>query len=119
VSGEGDSQIPFTGEEMRILDGVYDRAVGAEETTETSLETIRDLISLHLDTLSHDMNRAMRLLASITAIVAIPSVIGSLLGMNLRDVPWPWELWQVAAVSVSVAVLLAAYFYKKGWLRGT
>jgi len=115
----GNSQIPFTGEEMRILDSVYDRAVGTEETTETSLETIRDLISLHLDTLSHDMNRAMRLIAAMTAIVAIPSVINSLLGMNLVGIPWPWELWQVAIVSISVAVLLATYFYRKGWLRGT
>lgn len=116
---KGNTQIPFTDEEKRILDTVYDRAVGAEETTETTLETTRDLISLHLDTLSHDMDRAMRLLASITAIVAIPSVIGSLLGMNLIDYPWPWQLWQIAAVSLSVAVLLAAYFYRKGWLSGT
>lgn len=110
--------IAFTEEEKRILDTVYDRAIGAEETTEMALQTVRDLIDMHLDTVSHDINRAMRLMAAITCIVAIPSVIGALLGMNLIDVPWPWHLWQVALVGISVALLLAIYFYKRGWLAG-
>jgi len=115
---KGNTRIPFTEEEARTLDTVYDRSVAVEETTETSLETMRDLISLHLDTLSHDMNRVMRLLASITAIVAIPTIITSLLGSNLVDVPWPWQLWQVGAFTTVIALLLAAYFYRRGWLRG-
>ncbi|MCJ7631458.1 hypothetical protein MUP77_03525 [Candidatus Bathyarchaeota archaeon] len=111
--------VRLTEEELRILDTVYDRAVAAEETTETSLDTIRDLISLHLDTLSHDMDNAMRLLASITVIVAVPSVIGTLLGTNLVGEPWPFELWQIAAISLSIATVLAAYLYRKGWLKLT
>ena len=68
----GNVHIHFTDDEKRLLDIVYERAVSAEETTETTLEDIRDLISLHLDTMSHDMNRAMRLIAMVTAIVAVP-----------------------------------------------
>ena len=83
-----------------------------------SLDVIRDLISMHLDTASHDMNKAMQFMAAITAIVAIPSVIGALLGMNLIDAPWPEQLWQVATVGFVATSLLAAYFYRKGWLRG-
>jgi magnesium transporter len=116
---KGRFSLSFTEEEMQLLDTVYDRAVGAEETTEMSLEIVKDLIEMHLDTVSHDMNRAMRLMAAITCIVAIPSVIGALLGMNLIDVPWPWQLWQVTSIGASAAILLAAYFYRKGWLRGT
>lgn len=114
---KGNVHIQFTDDEKRLLDIVYERAVSAEETTETTLEDIRDLISLHLDTMSHDMNRAMRLIAMVTAIVAVPSVISSMLGMNLIDVPWHVELWQVALASISTASLLAIYFYRKGWLR--
>lgn len=109
-------RIPFTEEELRIFDTLYDRALGTEEATDTTLETIRDMISLHLDTMSHDMNKAMRLMAAITAIVAIPSVIGSLLGTNLLDVPFPWDLWKIIFVSVSVAVILTVYFFWKGWI---
>ena len=109
--------IPLTEEEKRIFDVAYDRTVGAEESTEMSLETIRDLVDTHFDIISHDMNRAMRFLAAITSIAAIPSVIGAFLGMNLIGVPWPLELWQVAIASILIAVLLFVFFYRKGWLK--
>ena len=115
---KGRLPVPFTEEERQLLDTIYDRTVGAEEITEMSLEIIKDLIDMHLDTVSHDMNRAMRLIAAITCIVAIPSVVGALLGMNLVDVPWPWQLWQVAMIAFSAAMALGAYFYMKGWLTG-
>ena len=99
-----------------MIDTIYDRAVGIEEMAEMTLETIKDMISLNLDTLSHDMNMAMRLMAAITAIVALPSVIGSLLGMNLIDNPWPWELWKVSIIAISSALALIVYFIAKGWL---
>ena len=104
--------------EIRLLDTIYDRATGVEESTEMSLDVIKDLIDMHLDTASHDMNRAMRFMAAITSIVAIPSVIGALLGMNLIDAPWPEQLWQIATVGLVVTLLLALYFYRKGWLKG-
>ena len=105
-------------EEKRLLDTIYERATGVEESTEMSLDVIRDLINMHLDTASHDMNKAMRFMAALTAIVAIPSVIGALLGMNLIDAPWPEHLWQVATVGLVATSLLATYFYRKGWFRG-
>jgi len=61
------------------------------------------------------MDKAMRLLAAITIVVAIPSVISSLFGMNLIDQPWPWRLWQVALIGATVTIILAIYFYRKGW----
>ncbi len=114
----GRVDLALSNDEKRAIDAIYDRTVGASETVEMSLQTVRDLIELHLDTVSHDMNRAMRLMAAITCIVAIPSVIGALLGMNLIDVPWPWKLWEVALVGTLAALLPAAYFYNKGWLGG-
>jgi len=110
-------RIPLSDEDAQFMDLIYDKAVGIEETTETLLETIRDLISLNLETVSHDMNIAMRLMASITVIIAIPSVIGSLFGMNLIDNPWPLMLWQVFLVCLSVALFFSVYFYFKGWIR--
>ena len=82
-----------------------------------SLEAIRDLVDTRLDIVSHDMNRAMRFLAALTSIVAIPSVIGAFLGMNLDGIPWSIEFWQVAVASTLIAALMTVFFYKKGWLR--
>jgi Mg2+ and Co2+ transporter CorA len=71
---------------------------------------------MHMDTLSYDMNRAMRLIASLTVIVGIPSLIGSILGANTVDSPYSLLLWQVVLISVVAAGLLALLFYMKGWL---
>jgi len=112
-----DTNLTLTREERNAFDAVYDRAVGAEEQTETSVEVIHDLISIHIDTVSHETSVAMKFMAAITSIIAVPSVIGTLLGENLIDVPWPFQLWQVILVSLSGASLLALYFYRKGWFR--
>lgn len=111
----GRVHIPLSDEEKRILDAIYERVMGTEDMAEITVETVKDLISMHLDTVSNDMNKTMRLLAAITVMVAIPSVIGSLFGMNLIDQPWPLRLWEVALVGVTITIMLAIYFYRKGW----
>jgi magnesium transporter len=112
-----DTNLTLTHEERNAFDTIYDRAVGAEEQTETSAEVFRDLISIHIDTVSHETNVAMKFMAAITCIIAVPSVIGTILGENLVDIPWPFQLWQVILVSLASASLLAVYFYRKGWFR--
>jgi len=113
---KGTVRIPFKLDERKLFDLIYDRAMAVEDTVEMAQETLRGLMDMHLSNISHETNMAMRLMAAITCIVAIPSVIGALLGMNLIGMPWPWPLWQVALMGIIPAMLLAAYFYVKGWL---
>jgi Mg2+ and Co2+ transporter CorA len=59
----------------------------------------------------------MRVLAVVSVLGLIPSVIGGLFGMNLADNPWPFTLPQVA-FSVCLGMIVALYlFFIKGWLR--
>jgi Mg2+ and Co2+ transporter CorA len=113
---DGRAEVGISEADRKLFDGILERATGAEETTETTQEIMRDLISMHMDTLSHDMNRAMRLIAALTVIVGIPSLIGSILGANTVDSPYSLLLWQVVLISVVAAGLLALLFYMKGWL---
>jgi len=113
---DGRAEVGIPEADRKLFDGILERATGAEETTETTQEIMRDLISMHMDTLSHDMNRAMRLIAALTVIVGIPSLIGSILGANTVDSPYSLLLWQVVLISVVAAGLLALLFYMKGWL---
>ena len=78
--------------EKRMFDGLYERATGAVETTEVTHETMQDLIGIHMDTLSHDLNRTIRLIAALTVIIGVPSLFSTLLGVNVtgagsRSVP--------------------------------
>ena len=59
----------------------------------------------------------MRLLAAVTAIALIPTVIGGLLGMNLQSAPWSVTLPQVAFITIILMLGVLYAFMAKGWLR--
>jgi len=103
--------------EKRLFDILLERAIGAEETTEMTHETMQDMIGMHMDTLSHDMNKTMRLIAALTVIIGVPSLISTLLGVNLTGASYgAIPLAEIAVSAVSMA-LLGFFFYLKGWLR--
>src|SRR5213075_3172864 len=80
-------------------------------------DEVVSVIELHLNIVSFDMNRVMRVLAVVSVLGLIPAVIGGLFGMNLIDNPWPFTLPQVA-FAVCLAMVLGLYFFVvKGWLR--
>jgi len=87
------------------------------ETADDIRESVLSLIDLHIDIATHDTNRFMRLLAAVTAIALIPTVIGGLLGMNLRGAPWTVTLAQVAFVTLLLMLGVLYAFMAKGWLR--
>jgi Mg2+ and Co2+ transporter CorA len=75
------------------------------------------VLELHLNIVSFDMNRVMRVLAVVSVLGLIPAVIGGLFGMNLVDNPWPFTLPQIAFVVGFGMVLCFYFFLVKGWLR--
>lgn len=75
------------------------------------------VLELHLNIVSFDLNRVMRVLAVVSVLGLIPAVIGGLFGMNLIDNPWPFTLPQVAFAVCFGMVLCIYFFFVKGWLR--
>jgi Mg2+ and Co2+ transporter CorA len=87
------------------------------ETVLNIREGVLSLIDLHLNIVSFDMNRVMRVLAVVSVLGLVPAVVGGLFGMNLIDNPWPFTLPQVA-FSISLVMVICLYsFFVKGWLR--
>lgn len=80
-------------------------------------DEILSVMELHLNIVSFDMNRVMRVLAVVSVLGLIPAVIGGLFGMNLVDNPWPFTLPQVAFAITFGMVLCLYFFFVKGWLR--
>jgi Mg2+ and Co2+ transporter CorA len=87
------------------------------ETIVNTREEVLSVIDLHLNVVSFDMNRVMRLLAVVSCLGLIPAVIGGLFGMNLVDNPWPFTLPQVAFVVCFGMIVGLYFFFVKGWLR--
>jgi magnesium transporter len=103
--------------EKRLFDVLYERAIGAEETTEKTHETMQDLIGLHMDTLSHDMNKTMRLIAALTVIIGVPSLFSTLLGLNITGAASGAFPLAETVISSLVMLILGLFFYVRGWLR--
>ncbi|HUR57280.1 MAG TPA: CorA family divalent cation transporter [Opitutaceae bacterium] len=116
--GDGRARLPgVAAEESDELRRLATRAEYLYETIVNTREEVLSVMELHLNIVSFDMNRVMRVLAVVSVLGLIPAVIGGLFGMNLIDNPWPFTLPQVAFV-ISFGMLTCLYFFfVKGWLR--
>ena len=104
-------------EHTEIVRVLGDRADYLYQTADNLREGVLSVIELHLNVVSFEMNKVMRLLAVVSVLGLAPAVVGGLLGMNLSGNPWPVTLWQVT-FGVCGAVLLILYtFLVRGWLR--
>jgi Mg2+ and Co2+ transporter CorA len=103
--------------EEKYLDDLLAETDSLYETVNKSKEEVKNLIELHINLKSFEMNGFLKLLAVVSFLGLIPSVIGGLLGMNVMGNPWPVTLGQVA-FAVAMAMATALYvFAVKGWLR--
>jgi Mg2+ and Co2+ transporter CorA len=91
-------------------DYLYDTVVNIREE-------VLSVIELHLNVVSFDMNRVMRVLAVVSVLGLIPAVVGGLFGMNLADNPWPFTLPQVSFCVFFGMLVTLYFFFVKGWLR--
>jgi Mg2+ and Co2+ transporter CorA len=120
IADIAEGRTPLAGKSEAALE-VFRRLSTMVEYLYDTVVNVRDevvsVIELHLNIVSFDMNRVMRVLAVVSVLGLIPAVIGGLFGMNLVDNPWPFTLPQVA-FGVSFGMVLCLYFFfVKGWLR--
>jgi Mg2+ and Co2+ transporter CorA len=112
-----DSLSTTTGVRTESLRGLRDESEYLYDTVSHIREGVLSLIELHINVVSFEMNKVMRVLAIVSALGLVPAVIGGLLGMNVEGNPWSITLPQVT-FGVSMGMLLCLYvFYVRGWLR--
>lgn len=100
-----------------IFDIFRDQAKYLYETNQKSKENLISIIELYINTTSYETNKVMKVLAVITCLSVVPSMIGGLLGQNLLDVPFQAYLWQVVFFTILIMLFIAYIFAKLGWLK--
>jgi len=100
-----------------VFDILLDEAGYLYETIENSKENLMSIIELHINMTSYQMNKVMRLIAVISSLTLIPSIIGGLLSMNIIGMPAPVHLWQMVAMTLILMSTVGWIFYKLGWLK--
>lgn len=107
----------FKEEHLAYLDILQGETDYMYETALNIRESLHSLIDLHINTVSYDINRVMKVLAVITCLGLIPAIIGGLLGVNLMDEPYQMTIFEVFFLVFSLMLLGSYAFYKLNWLR--
>ncbi len=107
-------------EEVRVyFRDVYDHASRVKEACDTMSEMVSAAMSVNLAMVSVGQNEVVKRLAGWAGIVAVPTLVASIYGMNFERMPelsWPYGYPLAVGVMFGVATLLFWRLKKAGWV---
>ncbi len=118
LQGRGPSMSGWDGEDNIRVKALLERCDFLLEAAEGLAEGLADDIDFYLNTTSFQMNKVMKVIAVLTALTIIPTVVGGMLGMNIVGVPWAISLAQVVTIVAVIMLFTAWLYFQMGWLRG-
>ncbi len=103
-------------EDEELLEDVLIEYKQAIEMTQIYYEILDNTISKYSSLMDYDLNNAMKLLTSFTIVLAIPTVVSGIFGMNLINMPWsgsPVGFWIVNFLTLVICILCVLLLRKK------
>ncbi|HEX3846313.1 MAG TPA: magnesium/cobalt transporter CorA [Steroidobacteraceae bacterium] len=98
---------------------VYDHLQRLNQTADSIRDTIGTAMSVNLSMVSLQENETMKRLAAYAALLAVPTMIAGIYGMNFEHMPelkWRYGYLASLAVMIAIDVLLYFRFKRSGWL---
>jgi magnesium transporter len=98
---------------------VYDHVVRINEMVDILRELLTSALEANLSLISVGQNEAMKRLAGWAAIIAVPTMVAGVYGMNFKFMPeldWLWGYPVALAVMGGVSGYLYLRFKRSGWL---
>ena len=98
---------------------VYDHVVRVNEMVDILRELLSSALEANLSLISVRQNEAMKRLAGWAAIIAVPTMLAGIYGMNFKFMPeleWRWSYPVVMTTMVAVCGYLYVRFKRSGWL---
>ena len=98
---------------------IYDHVIRINEMVDMLRELLSSALEANLSLISVGQNEAMKRLAGWAAIIAVPTMIAGIYGMNFKFMPeleWRWSYPVVITVMVSSCAYLYRRFKRAGWL---
>jgi magnesium transporter len=98
---------------------VYDHVVRVNETIDAQRELLSTALEAHLSVLSVAQNEQMRRITAWAAMIAVPTMIAGVYGMNFRNMPeLQWSYGYYVSLAVMALACLGLYrgFRRSGWL---
>jgi len=107
----------FDTKHEKIFDILLDEVSYLHETASNARDNLQSLVDLYINTTSYDMNKVMRVIAVMTALGIVPTMVVGALGSNVAGNPWDIQLWQVFVILGITMLMLGWVFYRLGWLK--
>jgi magnesium transporter len=98
---------------------VYDHLLRINQSIESLRETVATAMSVNLSLISLQENETTKRLASYAALIAVPTLIAGLYGMNFQHMPelsWVYGYPAALGFMAGVDLWLFSRFRKAGWL---
>jgi magnesium transporter len=112
--------LPHIPDDTRVyFRDVYDHIVRLNETIDAQRELLTTALEAHLSIMSHTQNEHMKRITAWAAMIAVPTMIAGIYGMNFRNMPeLSWSYGYHASIALMVVTCIALYtgFKRSGWL---
>jgi len=98
---------------------VYDHAIRLTEMVDMLRELLTTALEANLSLVSVAQNEAMKRLAGWAAIIAVPTMVAGVYGMNFKLMPeldWPFGYPLAVGVMLGAGAYLYYRFKRSGWL---
>jgi magnesium transporter len=98
---------------------VYDHVLRLNETIDAQRELLTTALEAHLSLMSVEQNEQMKRLAAWAAMIAVPTMIAGIYGMNFSNMPelgWQYGYYVSLLVMIVACGGLYAGFKRSGWL---
>lgn len=98
---------------------VYDHTIRINERVDTLRELLTSALEANLSLISVAQNESLKKLAAWAAIIAVPTMIAGIYGMNFKSMPeleWPFGYPLVIGIMLAGCGYLYVHFRRSGWL---
>ena len=97
---------------------VYDHIVQASELSENYRDVLVSLQDLHINNVNMKMNEVMKVMAIVTCLLAPPTVIGGVFGMNFEKIPFTSNgigFHVTVGFMLLIPIVMLYIFKRRGW----
>ena len=104
-------------EDQDLLEDVLTENQQAIQMTNIATELLAAMMDAFASIISNNLNGVMKILAAITIIISLPTIVASFYGMNV-DLPFqahPFAFWFTVGISVVFISFAVTIFYKRDW----
>jgi magnesium transporter len=98
---------------------IHDHVIRLNQTIDTARDTVATAIQVNLAMITIGESEVTKRLAAYGALVAVPTMIAGIYGMNFRHMPeldWTYGYPYAVGLMAGIGVLLWVWFKRSGWL---